>query len=246
MSERKEKKKEDKTAVTPDRPGIQQEITKGGRKKKKSDDPETPAEPQTVHPDPEAQEKKKRKRGREDEEPTPDKNKKKKRNKEGASEKVPALAFVVPATDPLTEVADNSEVMGSSATTPEAKEKKKRKKSKSFVGTCDLPASTAIGPTSTAGSINEPGKPQKRKLANGDSVDANADVEPSVMSKSKKRKKEAVPGGEDRSTATPMEDRSFRKRKKSKKSIHPDPSDDHDLTGQSQKGFDLSLCPKLD
>ena len=234
FSERKEKQKEDKVTVTPDHPGIQPEITKGGRKKKKTHDPETLAEPQTVHPDPEAEEKKKRKRGREDKEPTSDNKKKKKRKKEGASGKTPGPAFVVPSP----EVVHNSEVMGSPAATSEEK-KKKRRKSKLSTGTCDLPTSSAIGSTSTTGSTDEPEKPQKRKPTDVDSMDANANAEPSAMSKSKKRKKEAAVGGEDRSTAIPMEDRSSRKRKKSKKSIHLDPSDDPGLTEQSQKGFYL-------
>ena len=201
-------------------------------KKKKTHDPETLAEPQTLHPDPEAEEKKKRKRGREDKEPTSDNKKKKKRKKEGASGKTPGPAFVVPSP----EVVHNSEVMGSPAATSEEK-KKKRRKSKLSTGTCDLPTSSAIGSTSTTGSTDEPEKPQKRKPTDVDSMDANANAEPSAMSKSKKRKKEAAVGGEDRSTAIPMEDRSSRKRKKSKKSIHPDPSDDPGLTEQSQKGF---------
>jgi len=80
---------------------------------------------------------------------------------------------------------------------------------------------------------------KQRKHKKDDVVDANVDVEPSqkLKSKSKKRKKGGPVEGEDRtSTVDPTGD-SSRKRKKSKKSIHPDPSDDSDLTEQSQKSL---------
>ncbi|KAF9780067.1 hypothetical protein BJ322DRAFT_308982 [Thelephora terrestris] len=228
---RKEKQKEEKIAGIPDHSGIQSEIIK---KKKKSNDSDTSAESKIVHIEP-GTEGEKKKRRREDEQPASDRKKKNKRRKEVTSEPASDPTFVVHAAVPSPDVVDNSEVMGTPAAPSEAREKKKkRRKSGPTTETCDL-STSAIGPTSTTGSADEPEKPRKRKNADGDAAYGTHDAEASSTPKPKKRKKEAA--REDRATANPADDRSSRKRKKSKQSIHPDPSDDPELTEQSQKAL---------
>ena len=208
----------------------QPEIAKGTRKKEMSiEDWETSLEPELVPSNPRGKEKKKkRRRDREDEgSPSGDKRKKKRKKEKtsGATSDSPA----VPATDSPLETT---------GTTVAAKEKKKRKKIKSSAEISDPPPSSVTEPIPSVGAADEPVKPRNRKLTKDDAVDVNADAEPSSksISRSRKRKKEATTEDEGHpSTIIPAED-SSRKRKKSKKSIHPNPFDDSDLTEQSQKG----------
>jgi len=197
----------------------------------KPEDPEDLVEPEPVSSNLEGKgKKKKRKRDREDGEPPPD-DKKKKRKKEKTSGD---LTSALPATDPPLEVADTSDITGTAGTTSGTKEKKKRKKDKSSAET--IPS---------AGATDDPEKPRKWRPKKDNVVDANVDAEPSskTKSKSKKRKKRETIEGEDRTSTVAPTDDSPQKRKKSRKSIHPDPSDDSDLTEQSQKGPHSFLPP---
>ena len=82
----KEKKKKDKIADLSDHSEIQPQITKGGRKKRRAEEPEIPAEAEPVSSNPVGEERKKWKRDREGEEPlSGDKKEKKKRKEEKSS-----------------------------------------------------------------------------------------------------------------------------------------------------------------
>jgi len=229
LLERKEKKKKDKIADVSDHAEIQPQIVRGARKKRKTEDPETPVRAGPISSNPEGEGRKKRKRDREGEEPLPEDKKKKKHKKEKTSG-----AANDPATDPPLGVPDTSGVVRIAAVVPKITEEKKQKKKKSS----DYPASSVTEPTPSVGAADTSGKSRKRKPTNGDAVDANGDKGSlqKPRSKSKKRKEETVEDEGQRSTPVPTEDRSSQKRKKAKASIHPDPSDDSDLTEQSQKG----------
>ncbi|KAF9652118.1 hypothetical protein BDM02DRAFT_3109523 [Thelephora ganbajun] len=207
-----------------------------------------------VHPEPISSEpgrkdrKKKRKRDREDGEPPSD-DKKKKRRKEKASGATSDPASAIPVTDLPHEAADIPEVTRTTAVASEVKERKK--KHNSSTETSDPPTSSAIEPTRIAGSADKPEKPRKRKSTKDDDVDADGDAESSLESKpktKKRKKREAVENEDNPSVVIPAED-SPRKRKKSKKPIHPDPSGDSDLTEQSQKAltyiYSQSTLPEI-
>ena len=207
LSERKEKKKKDKVPDVLNRPGIHPEIAKVERKKSKKNGPESSVELGTVSRNPEAEEgKKKRKRGGEDEEPT---DKKKKRKREKIPGTISDPASVVPTADLSLEVS------GTIVSTSEVKEKKKRRKHKSSEETSCSHTSVA-GPAPTAGSPDETEHLRKQKPMKGDTTNVGVEAE----------------------FALQTEDRSSRRRKKSKsrQTTYPDPSDDHSLTEQSQKG----------
>ena len=186
-----------------------------------------PAEP--ISSNPEGEGRKKRKRDREGEEPPSDNTKEKKKRKK---EKTLTTAYD-PTTDSPLRVSD-APGAGTVAVVPEIPEKK-RKKNKSS----DHPASSVIEPTPSVGAADKPEKSRRRKLAKGDTIDANGgegSLQKSRSKAKKRRKGETVEDEEHPSTPVPTDDHSSRKRKKSKASIHPDPSDDPNLTEQSQKG----------
>ena len=205
--ERKEKKKKDQVADVSDHAQLQ--IVKGARKKKKTEDPETPVEAEPVSSNPEGKGVKRRKHDREDEEPPSGDKKKKKRKREKNS----GAAYDL-AADPPLDVPDAPGAAGTVAVVPEITEVKERKENKS-------PADGT-------------GNSRKRKPTKADGVKANGQE----GSKSKKRNKgDVVEDEEHPSTPVPADDHSSRKRKQPKaESVHLDPSDDPDLTEQSQKG----------
>jgi len=187
-------------------------------------------ETKPVSPHSEGEGRKKRKRDRESEEPPSDVKKEKKKLKK---EKTPGTAYD-PATDSLLYVPDASGAAGTVAIVPETTEKQKKKNK-----TSGHWASSVIEPTPSGGAADKLEQSRKRKPTNGDAVEANGDEGSSKKSrsKSKKRKKgETVEDERHPSTPVPEGDHSSRKRKKSKASVHPDPSDDPNLTEQSQKG----------
>lgn len=227
MSERKEKKKKDKVTDILKHTETQSKIVKGGRKKHETDDPETLVGPGTVSCNPTAEEKRKKiKRDRKDEKP-PSADKKK-RKKDKIFEATSGPASIVSAPD------SSLEATGTVATTSAVTEKGMRRKSKSSAEAFD-PHTSATRPAPTANFTGEPEKARKQELAKGDAV--NVKVEADRLSRSnsklKKRKKEIETDDEDHHSAAVLtEGHSSRKRKKSK---HPDPTDDPDLTEQSQK-----------
>lgn len=112
----------------------------------------------------------------------------------------------------VSELATDSP-LEAAVTTPGAKERKKRRKSKSSTGASDLPATDPA-------------------------LDADAEHSSKSKLKSKKRKKETIIEDEgNEATAVSAESHPSKKRKKSKRSIYPDPSDDPDLTEQSRKAL---------
>lgn len=148
----------------------------------------------------------KEKKKKREESPSSDKGEKKKRKKEKISGTTSDPASAVPAL----EATDTPEVTTVAAS--EVKEKKKRRKGKPSTDTPN-PSTSVIEPALSTGGADE----LKRRTAKDDT---GVNGEPL----SKKRKKGEGEGD------------SARKRKKSKTSIHPDPSDDPDLTEQSRKG----------
>jgi len=222
--ERKEKKKKDKVADVLDHAGTQLQIVKGARKKRKPKDPETPVEAKPVSSNPEGKGVQKRNRDRRGEEPPSGDKKKEKRKKEKTSG-----AAYDPATDSPLDLPDVSGAAGPVAIVPAIAEEKRRKKNKSS----DPPPASVTELTPRVGAADEVEKSRKRKPTKGDVVEANGQE----GSKSKKRKKgDVVEDEEHLSTPILADDHSSRKRKKPKASVHPDPSDDPDLTEQSQKG----------
>ena len=197
LSGRKEKKKKDNAVDSPDHARARPEIVRDGRKEEAPGDPETPVEPETFSQNSSAdKKKKKRKRDREDVEFPSDGKTKKRREKSSGT---------------ISELAADSP-LGAAVTTPEAKERKKRTKSKSSAGASDLPATDPA-------------------------LDASAERSSKSKLKSKKRKRETISEDEDNeATAVLAESGSSKKRKESKRSIYPDPSDDPNLTEQSRKG----------
>jgi len=218
LSERKGKKKKDKIADVSNHAETQPQTVNGARKKRKTEDPETPVEAGPVSSNPEGEGRKKRKHDREGEEPPSGDKKKKRRKKEKTSGAI---------NSPL-EAVDAVEAIG----------EKRRKKPKAS----DPPPCT-IEPPPSIGTADKPEKSRKRKPTKDD---PNGDEEssPKPRTKSKRRKKgETIEDEEHLSTTVPAGDHSSRKRKKSKESVHPDPSDDPNLTEQSQKGLHLSHIP---
>ena len=152
-------------------------------------------------------------------------------------------ASTILTADPPLEVADISEAAGVTTVTSEVKERKKRK-NKSLTRTSDHPLSSAVDPTPSASATDKLEKPRKRKYLKDDTANTNVEVESPLESesKSKKRaKREVVQGKDHHHTASAPEDSSH-KRKKPKRSIHPDPSDDPELTEQSRKGLYPFFC----
>jgi len=184
-------------------------------------------EPGIVSCDPEAEGKKKRTRDREDEKP-PSADRKKRRGREKISG---ATCGPVPVVSPPHA---SSKVVGASGVTgtivlSEVKEKKERRKNKSSAETSDAHTSVT-GPAPIPNASDELGKPRKHKPTKG-----NTSVAARSKPKSKKRKE--MEGGEHQSTSILTEGHPPRKRKKFKQPTHPDPSEDPDLTEQSQKAL---------
>lgn len=168
----------------------------------------------TDDPEPE-EKKKKRKRDREDEEPL-SADKKKKRKSEKISGTTYSPTSIIPATDSPLEIAGAV----AAASDPEIKEKRRRRKSKSPAEKSG-PHTSVPGPTPTASSTDELVKSRKLKYTKGDAVDASVEA----------------------GSAVQTEGHPSRQRRKSKRPIYPDPSDDPDLTEQSQKGSYCSKTP---
>lgn len=185
---------------------IQSEIVKGSRNKSESNNSETLEEPGINSCDPKAVEKKRKRKRDLGDEEPASADKKKRLRREKNAGETSDHASIVPATISSLEIAGTSEVIGTIGTTSEVKDKKKRRKSKSSV-----PHPSATGPAPTTDSTNGPAESRKQKLTKGDVIDVSTEAEPVI----------------------PTRGHSSRKRKKY---TYPDPSDDSDLTEQSQKG----------